>query len=386
MKLSHDHESLFQKLRSMPHYTLTGQKTEEIQKVLLKKVEQSKSKLQLYDHLKWIVIGAAVFFFGFLFYKNYESLLPVQQSALPSPYITTGATAKSVSLDNMPDSIKATFEKVLTAFPELRLPYTIESDYDRPTNHQVYVMTLKKAGDDVAAITVDEKTGQLISFNRYGLENDAQTPLSIEQAKEKAADWLTYIDKQLVQDYIASTVTPSATIRGEEGKEKPTGVQLESIVEFQPRSMPDSHDSFSYFVTLDAQGELMSIRYRRGTSEENKEVEQMLQAVWEEAIAAFQLTNVDWVKIDYFEMEELLHHPPISLGNPIEAAYLQEIAKTELLKYRIKGDTMPLLLVHPTEKQAYMLWKRENGVYAALELHQEKEKWVGQLIEKIPSK
>lgn len=385
MKLSHDHERLFQKLRSMPHYTLTGQKTEEIQKVLLKKVEQSKSKLQLYFHLKWAVIGAAVFFFGFLFYKNYESLLPVQQSAHPSPYITTGAIAKSVSLDNMPDSAKATFEKVLTAFPELRLPYTIESDYDRPTNRKIYKMTLKKTGD-VATITIDEKTGQLIAFTRYGLENDAQTPLSIEQAKEKATDWLTYIDKQLSQDYIASTVTPSATISGEEGKEKPTGVRLKSTVEFQPRSMRASRDSFSYFVTLDAQGELKSILFRRSTGEENKELELKLQAALEEAIDAFQLTNVDWVKIDYFEMEELLHHPPISLGNPIEAAYLQEIAKTELQKYRIKGDTMPLLLVHPTEKQAYMLWKRENGVYAALELHQEKEKWVGQLIEKIPSK
>ena len=102
-------------------------------------------------------------------------------------------------------------------------------------------MTLKKAGD-VATITVDEKTGQLISFTRYGLENDEQTPLSIEQAKEKATDWLTYIDKQLAQDYIASTVTPSATISGEEGKEKPTGVRLKSIVEFQPRSMPARRD------------------------------------------------------------------------------------------------------------------------------------------------
>ncbi|MFP3380349.1 hypothetical protein SB767_28945, partial [Bacillus sp. SIMBA_069] len=111
MKLSHDHERLFQKLQSMPHYTLTGQKTEEIQKVLLKKVEQSKSKLQLYYHLKWIVIGTAIFFIGFLFYKNYESLLPVQQSALPSPFITTGGTAKSASLDNLPNSAKATFEK-----------------------------------------------------------------------------------------------------------------------------------------------------------------------------------------------------------------------------------------------------------------------------------
>ncbi|GIO09522.1 hypothetical protein J31TS6_55500 [Brevibacillus reuszeri] len=385
MKLSHDHESLLQKLRSMPHYTLTGQKTDEIQKVLLKKVEQSKSKLQLYDHLKWIVVGAAVFFFGLLFYKNYESLLPVQQSAHPSPYITTGATAKSVSLDNMPDSAKATFEKVLTAFPELRLPYTIESDYDRPSKRQVYEMTLKKE-EDIAIIAIDEKTGQLIAFTRYGLENDAQTPLSIEQAKEKATEWLTYIDKQLAQDYIASTVTPSAIIHEEDGKEKPTEVQLKSIVEFQPRSIPTPLDSFSYFVTLDAQGELMDILFRPSSGEENKEVEQMLQAAWGEAIDAFQLTNVDWVKIDYFEMEELLHHPPISLGNSIEAAYLQEIAKTELRKYRIKGDTMPLLLVHPTEKQAYMLWKRENGVYAALELHQEKEKWVGQLFEKIPDK
>ncbi|MFP3390539.1 hypothetical protein [Brevibacillus sp. SIMBA_040] len=385
MKLSHDHERLFQKLQSMPHYTLTGQKTEEIQKVLLKKVEQSKSKLQLYYHLKWIVIGTAIFFIGFLFYKNYESLLPVQQSALPSPFITTGGTAKSASLDNLPNSAKATFEKVLSAFPELRLPYTIESDYDRPSNRQVYKMTLKKTGD-VATITIDEKTGQLIAFTRYGLENDAQTPLSIEQAKEKATDWLTYIDKQLAQDYIASNVTPSATISGEEGKEKPTGVQLKSIVEFQPRSIPAPPDSFSYFVTLDAQGELKSIHFRRSTGEENKELEQKLQAVWKEAIDAFQLTNVDWVKIDYFEMGELLHHPPISLGTPIEASYLREIAKKELQKYRIKGDTMPLLLVHPTEKQAYMLWKRENGVYAALELHQEKEKWVGQLIEKIPSK
>ncbi|TPG70364.1 hypothetical protein EEL31_18945 [Brevibacillus laterosporus] len=385
MNLSHEQKQLLDKLQNMPRYALHGQKNQEIQEMIAKKVKQRRAIKRVGYRLKWGVTCVAILCICVVLYKNNERILPTLQStgSLNSyGYQEVSGGIKIISpLDTMSAPARATFRKIYTAFSELKFhsEVQIEEKIDF-TEKRIYDVTLKKGEDVIASMKIDKITGQLQSFNRHKEAVESQTALSVSEAQKIATVWLKLIDEEIIQDYTASRVESAAQISGIEGK-KPTNVILKSIVEWKPVNLPDTSWYYAYFVTLDAQGELLRIEFKR-TSKESEEVEHKIQTAWNEAMEAFKLNQADWVTFGYFDMRELLHQPPKSLGNPIEAAYLMEIAEGELIKHRIRGDIIPLLLVHPTQKKAYMIWERENGNKATIELNWVKDKWVSKFIEK----
>ncbi|MCR8984883.1 hypothetical protein NW801_07320 [Brevibacillus laterosporus] len=387
MNLSHEQKKLYDQIQNMPRYALDGQKSQEIQKVIARKVQQRRAINRMGHRFKWGVTCAAILCICVMLYKNNTGILPALQSTgssiLHTSQEASDKTKRISPLDAMSAPARVTFQKFLTAFSELQLYSKVEIEEKIDFKEKrIYDVTLEKGEDKIASMVIDKATGQLESFNRFKQESDSQTALSVSEAQKKATLWLKRIDEKITQDYTASHVESAAQIGGIEGK-KPTNVILSSIVQFKPVNLPETSSYYAYFVTLDAQGELLHITFKR-TAERSEEVEHKIQTAWNETMKAFALNQPDWVTIGYFEMRKLLHQPPKSLGNPIEAAYLLEIAEGELIKHRIRGDIIPLLLVHPTQKRGYLIWKRENGNKAAIELNWVKGKWVSKFIEKKP--
>ncbi|AUM65353.1 hypothetical protein C0R09_12920 [Brevibacillus laterosporus] len=387
MNLSHEQKKLYDQLQNMPRYALDRQKSQEIQKMIGRKVQQRRAMNRMGHRIKWGATCVAILCICFMLYKNNTLMLPALQSTgsinLNASQETSGKKKLISPLDAMSAPARVTFQKFLTAFPELQLysKVEIEEKIDFTEKH-IYDVTLEKGENKIASMQIDKITGQLKSFNRIKQESDSQTALSVSEAQKKATLWLKRIDEKITQVYTASHVESAAQIGGIEGK-KPTNVILSSIVQFKPVNLPETSSYDTYFVTLDAQGELLQIAFKR-TAARSEEVEHKIQTAWNETREAFALNQPNWVTIGYFEMRGLLHQPPKSLGNPIEAAYLLEIAEGELIKHRIRGDIIPLLLVHPTQKRGYLIWKRENGNKAAIELNWVKDKWVSKFIEKQP--
>ncbi|MBG9798716.1 hypothetical protein [Brevibacillus laterosporus] len=80
MNLSHEQKQLLDKLQNMPRYALHGQKNQEIQEMIAKKVKQRRAIKRVGYRLKWGVTCVAILCICVVLYKNNERILPALQS------------------------------------------------------------------------------------------------------------------------------------------------------------------------------------------------------------------------------------------------------------------------------------------------------------------
>lgn len=93
---------------------------------------------------------------------------------------------------------------------------------------------------------------------------------------------------------------------------------------------------------------------------EKAEISNKMEKHWKDVIDAHKIDRTKWIELKFDKKRTLLEKPYGALSLK-EGALLLDAFFTEGGKYSQVGDCMPLLLIHPTEKKALIVFQRDYG-------------------------